>query len=70
MATEVKVSGGIGFLGMLFLIFMTLKLCNVIDWSWWLVCIPLYGPFALVVSLFLLGTILIGIANAFDRKGG
>lgn len=25
----------------LFLIFMILRLCNVITWSWWLVCTPL-----------------------------
>lgn len=25
---------------LLFLIFMVLKLCGVIAWSWWLVCLP------------------------------
>lgn len=33
-----------GFFSLLFLIFMTLKLCGVITWSWWLVCMPLIGP--------------------------
>ena len=27
-------------LKMLFILFIGLKLGNVIDWSWWLVCIP------------------------------
>lgn len=26
----------------LFSIFLILKLCNVIDWSWWWVCSPLW----------------------------
>ena len=34
--------GGIGFLGVLQLIFITLKLCRVIDWSWLVVLIPLW----------------------------
>jgi hypothetical protein len=27
---------------LMFLIFLTLKLCGVIAWSWWLVFAPLY----------------------------
>jgi hypothetical protein len=40
-------------LPIMFLIFMTLKLCGVIAWSWWLVTAPLWGGvlFALVVLL-------------------
>ena len=28
---------------LLCLIFVTLKLCGVIDWSWWIVTAPLWG---------------------------
>jgi len=35
------------------LIFITLKLTNVIAWSWWLVLLPLYGLAALVAIAFL-----------------
>jgi hypothetical protein len=28
-------SGGVGFFGLMFLIFMTLKLTGYITWSWW-----------------------------------
>jgi membrane protein YdbS with pleckstrin-like domain len=35
----------------MFLIFLTLKLCNVIDWSWWWVTAPLWMPFALGLVL-------------------
>jgi len=33
-------SSGMGFVGVLQLIFIVLKLCNVISWSWALVLIP------------------------------
>jgi hypothetical protein len=33
---------GIGLLNCLQINFITLKLCNLIDWSWWLVLIPLW----------------------------
>ena len=45
----------IGFLGMLTLIFITLKLTGVIAWSWWLVLLPLYGLFALIFGGIILG---------------
>lgn len=42
----------------LFLIFMTLKLCGVIDWSWWWVTAPFWIPAGLVVvMLTLLGVV-------------
>ena len=55
MASGGKCSGGVGFLGLLAIVFITLKLTSVIDWSWWLVLAPLWGPiaFALVVVIVL-----------------
>ena len=35
-----------------FLIFLTLKLCGVIDWSWWWITAPLWIPFAFGIVLF------------------
>ena len=32
-----------GFMSTLTLIFIVLKLVGVIDWSWWLVFMPVYG---------------------------
>ena len=32
---------------LLFCIFLTLKLCDVIDWSWWWVTAPLWISFIL-----------------------
>ena len=55
--------GGISFLGLLAIVFITLKLCNVITWSWWWVTAPLWVPFALFMFLVTLAC----IASAFNR---
>lgn len=46
--------GGISFFGLLGIVFITLKLTGVINWSWWLVLLPLYGSFVLVATVFLM----------------
>lgn len=38
----------IGFLGLLGLLFIGLKLAGIITWSWWLVLLPLYGGLLLL----------------------
>lgn len=61
MSTESKSSShGSNFMGFLFLLFLTLKLTNVIDWSWWWVTAPLWGGIAILLAAFLI--ILIGAA--------
>ena len=41
-------SGGIGFFGLLTIVFIVLKLTKIIDWSWWWVTAPAWGSAALV----------------------
>ena len=43
--------GGIGFTGALTLIFITLKLTDVIDWSWGWVLSPLWISFSLALII-------------------
>ncbi len=38
---------GVGFSGLLGIAFIILKLCNVIDWSWWWIVAPIWVPFAI-----------------------
>jgi len=40
-------SGGIGVVGLLGVVFVTLKLLGLIDWSWWWVTAPFWGGLAL-----------------------
>lgn len=42
-------STGIGFTGLLQLVFIVLKLCGIITWSWWWVLSPIWISIALVV---------------------
>lgn len=51
-------STGIGFFGLLTIVFIVLKLIGVIDWSWWWVTAPAWGSAALVlVVVVVVGTI-------------
>lgn len=42
MADNTSSSGGIGFAGLLTIVFITLKLTGYIDWSWWWVLSPIW----------------------------
>lgn len=55
MATEKTSnnSGGIGFLGLLTIVFITLKLIKVISWSWLWVLAPVWIPAALFLGFAL-----------------
>jgi len=43
---------GVGLGGLLTVLFIGLKLCNQIDWSWWWVLSPLWIPIALILGIF------------------
>ena len=48
---------GVGFAGLLTILFIGLRLLDVIDWSWWIVLSPLwigFGAFLLLVAAVLL----------------
>ena len=47
-------SGGIGFFGLLTIVFITLKLTDHIDWSRWWVLAPMWMPIALIIGILLL----------------
>jgi len=42
-------SSGIGFTGLLTIVFITLKLIGYISWSWWWVLSPIWISIALVL---------------------
>lgn len=44
----------------MFLIFLYLKLTEVIDWSWWLVTAPLWGGFAFALVCLIIFAAAIG----------
>lgn len=59
MKREIVSSEGIGFFGLLTILFIGLKLAGVIDWSWWLVFGPLWMPWAVLLGIpFVIGAVL------------
>ena len=47
-------SSSIGFTTLLTIAFVVLKLCKVIDWSWWWVLSPIWIPVALLLVVYAL----------------
>lgn len=63
-------SSGIGFGGLLFIVLLVLKLTHVIDWSWWWVTAPLWGPFAVALAgaaVFFLFQLAAALPGEFRR---
>lgn len=51
-------------LGLLGLVFVTLKLTGHIDWSWWWVTLPFWGGFIAIVVIM----VTIAVASAIKPK--
>lgn len=61
MPKETKVGCGsenVGFTGLLTLLFIALKLTDIIDWSWWWVLSPVWIGFSLSLIVALLIVLL------------
>ncbi|MEG0769896.1 MAG: hypothetical protein RSG59_08215 [Ruthenibacterium sp.] len=52
---------GIGFCGLLTLIFITLKLIGKIPWSWTWVLAPMWIPIALLLLILMILLIVLGV---------
>lgn len=62
-----SVSCGIGFTGLLTIVFIVLKLLHVIEWSWWWVLSPALFSIAVTV-LFLVFYLVLCIIVAMSSK--
>lgn len=54
-----QTSSGIGFTGLLTIVFIVLKVCGIIAWSWWWVLSPLWISTILWVILVII-VLLVG----------
>jgi hypothetical protein len=61
--TNVASSSGIGFFGLLTIVFIVLKLCGIITWSWWWILSPIWGPAALFIICILIFYIALKFIN-------
>ena len=63
-------SGGISLLGLLGVVFVTLKLTGYINWSWWWVLLPFWGGIGLVlvriVLIFVLSILKVILKSIFE----
>ena len=63
-----QASGGTGFLGLLGLLFIGLKLGHVVGWSWLWVLSPLWIPVSLTVFVILCLVVLAVTEGLQDRR--
>jgi len=65
MAEGNSSSSGTSIIGLLGVVFITLKLCGVIDWSWWWVTAPFWLGIPICVLVFI---IMVAIITAIARS--
>ena len=51
----VNAGGGVGFSGLLAIVFIILKLTGHIDWTWGWVLAPIWLPFAILIPVAVIG---------------
>jgi hypothetical protein len=64
-------NGGIGFVGLLTILFVGLKLTDNIDWSWWWVVSPLWIIPVVIIGcgiLWFAGCVIIDICMRWKSK--
>ncbi len=52
-------TNGISIPGLLGIVFVTLKLTGVIDWSWWWVTLPFWGILAFGIAAILIAAMFV-----------
>ena len=60
--------GGIGFVGLLTIVFITLKLLGVITWSWVWVLAPLWISLAIGIIAILVILVIVVIMALIDKE--
>jgi hypothetical protein len=59
---------GIGFTGLLTIVFITLKLLGKISWSWWWVLSPIWVSFVVVAVILLVALLIALIHMLMERR--
>ena len=65
MSKHFQTSGGIGFLGLLTILFIALKLTKVIGWSWWWILSPLWIPTCIGLLIIIVICVIMFIREVF-----
>jgi hypothetical protein len=64
-----NLSSSVSYTGILTFIFVVLKLCNVINWSWWWVFCPIWISFVLGAFLIIILGIIVVFAIFMNTRG-
>lgn len=62
-----RTSNGIGLSTLLLVVFITLKLCKVIDWSWWWVIAPFWIPLAGLLVVAIAACTIVGAIAIYEH---
>ncbi len=68
MSEKNNSSGGIGFLGILQIVFIVLKLTGNIAWNWWWVLSPIWISVLIVCIILLVYAIILVIEEQHNRQ--
>lgn len=68
MSNQTSTSSGISFPGLLTIIFITLKLCKVITWSWLWVLSPLWIGIAFAIFVYIIIGIIYAVKYYYAKK--
>lgn len=63
-------AGGTSFVSLLQVLFIGLKLCGVIDWSWWWVLAPTWISISLVILIIIIVLIVVAIKKHKNKSKG
>ena len=55
---KTTVNGGVGFFGLLQVVFIALKVAKIIDWSWWLVFLPTWIDLGLCLIVIIVALVI------------
>ena len=68
MSNSNSSSSGIEFPGLLTIVFITLKLCKVIAWSWWWVLSPVWITSGIALLVLIIYGLLLGRKSVDEKK--
>lgn len=54
---------GLGIFGILGIVFIILKLTNILTWSWWWILLPIYGPVTVLIMIIIFIIITLFVYN-------
>jgi hypothetical protein len=63
--SEVKFNsnGGVGFVGLLTILFIALKLMGYITWSWWWVLSPIWISLLVALTVFVIALVVLAVTD-------